>query len=50
MGQMIQDSGWRIPDDLWEQMVPLLPSRPSHPLGEHGEVWEIGVDWGAIGG
>ena len=35
MGQMIQDSGWRIPDDLWEQMVRLLPPRPSHPLGCH---------------
>src|SRR5215203_2994294 len=35
MGQMIQDSGWRIPDGLWEQMVPLLPPRPSHPLGCH---------------
>jgi transposase len=35
MGQMIQDSGWRIPDALWEQMVVLLPPRPSHPLGWH---------------
>ena len=35
MGQMIQDSGWRIPDDLWEQMVVLLPPRPRHPLGCH---------------
>ena len=26
MGQMIQDTGWRIPDDLWEQMVVLLPA------------------------
>src|SRR5690348_558999 len=35
MGQMIQDSGWRIPDGLWEQMVLLLPARPKHPLGCH---------------
>jgi hypothetical protein len=35
MGQMIQDSGWRIPDALWEQMVRLLPPRPRHPLGCH---------------
>jgi putative transposase len=35
MGQMIQDSGWRIPDGLWEQMVPLLPPRPRHSLGCH---------------
>jgi putative transposase len=36
MGQMIQDSGWRILDELWEQMASLLPPpRPSHPLGCH---------------
>ena len=61
MGQMIQDSGWRIPDDLWEQMVPLLPSRPSHPLGCHNPrvpdraamdaiffVLRTGSQWGAL--
>lgn len=26
---------WRIPDELWNQMQPLLPLRPSHPLGCH---------------
>ena len=35
MGQIIQDSGWRIPDALWEQMIRLLPPRPRHPLGCH---------------
>jgi NAD(P)H dehydrogenase (quinone) len=35
MGRMIQDSGWRIPDALWEQMVLVLPPRPSYPLGCH---------------
>ena len=35
MGQMIQDSGWRIPDALWEEMAHLLPPRPRHPLGCH---------------
>jgi transposase len=35
MGQMIQDSSWRIPDALWERMAPLLPPWPSHPLGCH---------------
>src|SRR4051812_49450093 len=61
MGQMIQDSGWRIPDDLWEQMVPLLPPRPRHPLGCHNPrvpdraamdaiffVLRTGSQWGAL--
>ena len=61
MGQMIQDSGWRIPDALWEQMVPLLPPRPSHPLGCHNPrvpdraamdaiffVLRTGSQWGAL--
>src|SRR3569832_1954488 len=26
---------WRIPDELWNQMQPLLTRRPSHPLGCH---------------
>jgi transposase len=26
---------WRIPDDLWECIQPLLPPRKSHPLGCH---------------
>src|SRR6266511_6163565 len=29
------DDGWRIPDVLWERMVPLLPARKLHPLGCH---------------
>ncbi len=61
MGQMIQDSGWRIPDALWEQMVPLLPPRPRHPLGCHNPrvpdraamdgiffVLRTGSQWGAL--
>ncbi|CAN5745615.1 hypothetical protein BH20GEM3_BH20GEM3_12730 [soil metagenome] len=28
-------SDWRIPDELWERIEPLLPSRKSHPLGCH---------------
>ena len=61
MGQMIQDSGWRIPDALWEQMVRLLPPRPSHPLGCHNPrvpdraamdaiffVLRTGCQWGAL--
>ena len=26
---------WRIPDELWERIEPLLPPRKSHPLGCH---------------
>ena len=26
---------WRIPDQLWERIVPLLPLRKLHPLGCH---------------
>lgn len=26
---------WELPDELWAKMEPLLPSRPSHPLGCH---------------
>ena len=26
---------WRIPDELWEHIEPLLPPRKPHPLGCH---------------
>src|SRR5262249_53772890 len=26
---------WRIPDELWERLQPLLPARKPHPLGCH---------------
>lgn len=29
------DDTWRIPDVLWERIVPLLPARKPHPLGGH---------------
>jgi len=29
------DRDWRIPDVLWERIVPLLPVRKPHPLGCH---------------
>ena len=31
----VRDDGWRLPDDLWAKMEPLLPPRPRHPLGCH---------------
>jgi len=35
VGLVNRDDGWRIPDETWERMAPLLPPRPSHPLGCH---------------
>ncbi len=35
MGLLKRDDGWRLPDDIWEVMEPLLPARKSHPLGCH---------------
>src|ERR687887_433917 len=35
MGLVVKDDGWRIPDEVWAQMEPLLPERPAHPLGCH---------------
>jgi hypothetical protein len=26
MGLVLADDGWRIPDEVWAQMEPLLPS------------------------
>jgi transposase len=31
----VRDDGWRLPDELWAKMAPLLPERPRHPLGCH---------------
>lgn len=30
-----RDDGWRVSDALWERIEPMLPERPSHPLGCH---------------
>ncbi len=35
MGLVVKDDGWRIPDELWAEMEPLLPPRKPHPLGCH---------------
>lgn len=35
MGLLKNDDGWRLPDEMWEQMEPLLPARKPHPLGGH---------------
>jgi len=33
MGLVVEDDGWRIPDQVWARMEPLLPERPAHSLG-----------------
>jgi putative transposase len=35
MGVVKEDDGWRVPDELWTKVEPLLPPRPVHPLGCH---------------
>lgn len=33
----VVDDGWRIPDELWERIAPLLPPERMHPRG--GRPW-----------
>ncbi len=61
MGLVLKDDGWRIPDEVWAQMEPLLPERPAHPLGCHNPrvpdrqamnaillVLRTGMQWNAL--
>ncbi len=61
MGLVSKDDGWRIPDPTWERIEPLLPPRPSHPLGCHNPrvpdraamdaillVLRTGMQWNAL--
>jgi putative transposase len=61
MGLVVADDGWRIPDQVWRQMEPLLPERPAHPLGCHNPrvpdreamnaillVLRTGMQWNAL--
>src|ERR671937_1180539 len=61
MGLVVKDDGWRIPDEVWAQMEPLLPERPAHPLGCHNPrvpdrdamnaillVLRTGMQWNAL--
>jgi putative transposase len=61
MGLVVADDGWRIPDEVWAQMQPLLPERPPHPLGCHNPrvpdrdamnaillVLRTGMQWNAL--
>jgi transposase len=57
----VPDDQWRIPEALWERIVPLLPAPPPHPLGCHNPrvadrqamdaiffVLRTGCQWGAL--
>jgi transposase len=35
MKYQVEDDGWRIPDELWAKIEPLLPPPKPHPLGCH---------------
>ncbi len=61
MGLVDRDDGWRMPDWLWERIEPLLPERPTHPLGCHNPrvpdrnamdaillVLRTGMQWNAL--
>ena len=61
MGLAVKDDGRRIPDALWDQIEPLLPPRPVHPLGCHNPrvpdrsamnaillVLRTGMQWNAL--
>lgn len=61
MGLVKKDDGWRMPDELWAKLEPLLPPRPEHPLGYHNPrvpdrqamdaillVLRASMQWGAL--
>ena len=61
ISQPVHDDQWRIPDALWERIVPLLPLRPPHRCGGHNPrvddrramdaiflVLRTGCQWGAL--
>jgi transposase len=63
MGLLVKDDGWRIPDEVWAEMEPVLPPRPAHPLGCHNPrvpdrdamnailfVLRTGCQWNALNG
>ena len=63
MGLVTRGDGWRIPDELWVEIEPLLPEPPAHPLGCHNPrvpdrnamnailfVARTGCQWNALNG
>jgi len=33
VGLLVRDDPWRIPDEVWQRMEPLIPPGKPHPLG-----------------
>ena len=61
MKQSVKDDKWRIPDELWAKIEPLLPPRKQHPWGCHNPrvpdraamdaiflVLRTGIQWNAL--
>ena len=48
MGLVCKDDGWRLPDEMWAKMEPLLPPRKPPPLGGHNLRISDGVAMNAI--
>lgn len=61
MGLISRDDGWRTPDWMWDEIEPLLPAGPAHPLGCHNPrvpdrdamdaillVLRTGMQWNAL--
>jgi hypothetical protein len=42
MGLVVFDDGWRIPDEVWAQMEPLLPERSRIRLAVTTRAFPIG--------
>ena len=63
VGMVAKDDGWRMPDELWAKIEPLLPARKAHPCGGHNPrvpdraameailfVLRTGCQWNALNG
>ena len=63
MGLVASDDNWKIPDELWNKIEPLLPAGKPHPLGCHNSrvpnrnamnaivfVLRTGIQWNALNG
>ncbi len=61
MKEAVKDDKWRIPDELWAKIEPLLPPRKQHPWGCHNPrvpdraamdaiflVLRTGMQWNAL--
>ena len=63
MGMLKKDDGWRLPDEIWNQMSPLLPPGKPHIKGGHNPrvpdrsamnaiffVLRTGAQWNSLNG